>query len=196
MQKIFRALILALSLALSTLASAIAPLTNSKLKGLTMCHCPQSIGVAPDTCAIECSESATTAIGYWNYSKNSFLLFDFLKISNPERAGSGEAAERGALKNEQSYLAEINTKQLTEELGRAADEAARRAREAFETGTQEIADDILGILRQKTDWSPEKRAAFVDWRINQTLENGGLQQGSDRYKRWFSGAKAKIEGKY
>ena len=94
-----------------------------------MCHCLQSIRVASDTCAIECSESATTAIGYWNYSKNSFLLFDFLKISNPERADSGKTAEWGALKNEQSYLAEINTKQLTEELGRAADEAGRRADE-------------------------------------------------------------------
>ena len=67
---------------------------------------------------------------------------------------------------------------------------------ATEAAAQKIANDVLGILRQKTDWSPEKRAAFVDWRINQWLEDSDIPKGSDRYNRWFNASKDKIEGNY
>ena len=85
-------------------------------------------------------------------------------------------------------------------LVREGDSLVREGQEgvlaATEAAAQKIANDVLGILRQKTDWSPEKRAAFVDWRINQWLEDSDIPKGSDRYNRWFNASKDKIEGNY
>ena len=87
-----------------------------------------------------------------------------------------------------------------EQDGREGDNLVREGQEgvlaATEAAAQKIANDVLGILRQKTDWSPEKRAAFVDWRINQWLEDSDIPKGSDRYNRWFNASKDKIEGNY
>ena len=87
-----------------------------------------------------------------------------------------------------------------EQDGREGDSLVREGQEgvlaATEAAAQKIANDVLGILRQKTDWSPEKRAAFVDWRINQWLEDSDIPKGSDRYNRWFNASKDKIEGNY
>ena len=212
MHKLVRSLILALSVALPPSALAIAPVTNSGLEHMTTCYCYQAMMATANTCGMECGRGTIAHIGHWNGIKNSFLALKFLKMSEElggvdhvfhQAIKTPQAEQHAALDNrdiiEQSpiiNLPELDTEKLTEELGDAADEAARQAQEAFENGTQEIADQIIDYLQGKPDWSIQQKAAFVRWAADKGVQNSGGTKGTENYNRWFQKIVEKTEGRY
>ena len=128
------------------------------------------------------------------------LLAETRMNTRDAAAAKRRSAEQDGREGKLLILEGDNLVREGDSLVREGDSLVREGQEgvlaATEAAAQKIANDVLGILRQKTDWSPEKRAAFVDWRINQWLEDSDIPKGSDRYNRWFNASKDKIEGNY